>query len=109
MDPIIVTGTLEQIEIGATGVTEIIQNVKTIVSTVKGSVPLDRTFGVTGQILDQPLPVAKALYTAEIVCEVERQEPRVKVVRVTFDKDSAAALDGKLIPRVHIKIKEGVL
>jgi hypothetical protein len=102
-----ITGTLETIEIGATGRREIIQNVKTILSTVKGSVPLDREFGIKGDYVDQPMQVARALYAAEIVEEVEKQEPRVKVTQVTWGTDDA--MDGKMKPIVRIKVKEGVL
>lgn len=102
-----ITGTLETIEIGATGRREIIQNVKTILATVKGSVPLDRGFGIKGEYVDQPLPVARALFAAEIVEEVEKQEPRVKVTQVTWAEEDA--LDGKMNPIVWIKVKEGVL
>lgn len=104
-----ITATLDDIVIGATGAAEIIQNVKTILATVRGTVPLDRDFGVSGEWLDKPLPVARALYMADVVDEVERQEPRVNVVSVRFDDDTAGAMDGKLSPVIRIKIKEGIL
>ncbi|MCG8632247.1 MAG: hypothetical protein MI863_00385 [Desulfobacterales bacterium] len=99
-----VTATLEEVEIGAAGQTEIIQNVKTILSTIKGTVPLDREFGVTGEYVDKPQPVAQALYAADVVTEVEKQEPRVKVTHVFWRPSPVAAMDGKLEPVVRIKI-----
>ena len=103
-----ITANLEKIEIGAAGITEIIQNVKTILSTTKGTVPLDREFGVTGEYVDKPLPVAKALYVADVVDEVEKQEPRVKVTKVIWNR-AGDAMEGKLMPVVRIKIKKGVI
>ncbi len=104
-----ITATMDNIEIGATGAAEIIQNVKTILSTIKGTVPLDRAFGVDWFFVDMPTPAAQAAFTAEIVTEIEKQEPRVKVIRVLWAADPLAAMDGKLLPTVQIKIKEGVL
>ena len=103
-----VSGNLETIVIGAAGREEIVQNVAVILSTIKGSVPLDRTFGVDPAFLDRPMPVAQALLTADIAREVEKQEPRVKVTSVKFDPDPAGASDGVLKPNVWIVIKDGV-
>jgi phage baseplate assembly protein W len=81
---------------------EIMQNVRTILTTPKYSVPLDRRFGVNIDILDSPLPKAMAVLQAEIITAVRRYEPRCRVIKVSFDGD----MDGKLIPKVRIKIDE---
>jgi phage baseplate assembly protein W len=81
---------------------EIMQNVRTILATPKHSVPLDRLFGIDAVMLDRPMPKAKAATRAEIIAAIRRYEPRCKVTRVTFEGD----MDGKLIPRVRIKIDE---
>ena len=47
--------------------TEIIQNVRTIISTTQFSVPLDRRFGIDGTVIDLPLPVAMARISAEVI------------------------------------------
>lgn len=104
-----VTQSLAEIEIGATGIVEIVQNVKTILSTIRGTVPLDREFGIIGEYIDKPLPMAKALSMADIVEEVEKQEPRVEVTKVALEQLDTEAIDGILKPIVRIKIKEGVL
>ena len=98
---------LKDIEIGVAGIREIAQNVRTILSTIRGTLFLDRTFGINGEIIDKPLPVAMAYYSSDIVQEVEKQEPRAQVVSVSFMPSDAA--DGELIPMVRIKIREGVL
>lgn len=104
-----VIGTLDRVIVGATGVTEIIQNVKTIMSTVLGTVPLDRAFGIDGEFVDQPLPVAQARAAAAMVTAVEKWEPRVQVQKITWVDDPAGAADGRLVPNVRIKLREGVL
>lgn len=84
---------------------EILQNVRTIITTVKGSVPFDRSFGIDASGLDLPGPVLQAQYTAQIVDAVSQYEPRVNVVAVNYTQDDKT---GSLIPNVKIQIKEGV-
>ncbi len=79
---------------------EIIQNVKTICTTPKYSVPLDREFGVDTEALDRPTPKAMALIRAELVQAIRKYEPRCKVKRVDFDGD----INGKLSVLVRISI-----
>ncbi|MCB2187691.1 MAG: GPW/gp25 family protein [Deltaproteobacteria bacterium] len=81
------------------------QNVRLILTTPKGSLVLDRDFGLDFSVIDQPLPRAQALLAAEIVDQVARFEPRADVVKVTFEPDLAGAADGKLIPHVRLRIK----
>ena len=88
----------------ATEVAEILQNVKTIISTRKGTVPLDRDFGIGWKHLDKPLPVARSLMQAEIIDAIEQYEPRAKVVSIKFDEGTEDALQGILRPRVTINI-----
>lgn len=89
---------------------EIAQNVRTILSTVLGSVPLDRTFGINSDMLDAPQPVAQAMLVSEIVTAVERNEPRVRVVGVAWEKPSneTDTQNGVLIPRVTVETRPGV-
>lgn len=88
----------------ASEIEEIIQNVRTIMTTPVYSVPLDRMFGLNPEMVDLPLPVAQARLTAEIVAKVEKFEPRVSVTKVTFAGDG---IDGRLEPTVSLRIKEG--
>ncbi len=87
-------------------VREILQNVRTILSTRKGSVPLDRDFGLTWTHIDKPMPVAKMLMRSEVIDAIEEYEPRTTVVSVDFDEDTASAMDGILKPRVVVQIGE---
>ena len=100
-----ITHRLDTLVIGARGRTEILQNVAVILGTVKGTVPLDREFGLDITFLDSPLPVARARFSAEVATEIEKQEPRVRVTRVDFDETPDAG-DGILFPRVSVEIRE---
>ena len=81
---------------------EVIQNVRTICTTSKYSVPMDRLFGVDAVMLDRPTPKAMAAMQAEIVQAIRKYEPRCKVKRVSFDGD----IDGRLNVKVRIEIRE---
>lgn len=80
---------------------EILQNVRTILTTPVYSVPLDRAFGLSATMLDAPVPVAQAKLTAEIIAAVHKWEPRVRVTKVIYVGDAA---DGVLRPKVRVKI-----
>lgn len=81
---------------------EILQNVRTILSTVKFSVPLDRDLGIDASLLDKPILEAKAKISSEIILAIKKYEPRVKVEEITFSGD----MDGKLQPKVQVSIIE---
>lgn len=81
---------------------EIAQNVRTILSTVKNSVPLDRGFGIDKQILDLPISVAQAKITAAVVVAVNKFEPRVRVKRVFYNDSNS--MEGKLTPSVEVAL-----
>ncbi|GAV21618.1 GPW/gp25 family protein [Carboxydothermus pertinax] len=84
-------------------IAEILQNVRTIISTPKYSVPLNREFGVTISWLDDPLPVAQARLMNEIITAVLEWEPRVSVTQVIFDGDPQ---EGVLRPKVRVRLVE---
>ena len=82
---------------------EILQNVQTILTTPKYSVPLDRNFGINTTLLDAPIPVAQAKLTADIINAIQVYEPRVTVLKVTYVSDNDA---GIIFPKVRLKINE---
>ena len=83
-------------------VEEVAQNVRTICTTSKYSVPLDRLFGVNAVIVDRPTPRAIAEMQAELIQAIRRFEPRCRVKKVSFDGD----IDGRLTAKVRIEIVE---
>lgn len=102
-----ITGTLEKVDFGPPDILkEIMQNVKTILTTTKYSVPLDRNFGIAGVALDMPIQAAKAKLSAEIVAAIRQYEPRCQVMSVSFNGNG---MDGVIIPTVRIRILEEYL
>lgn len=83
---------------------EILQNVRTILSTRVGSVPLFRDFGISWEHIDKPLPVAKVSMQADIIEKIEEYEPRAKVESVQFETPTPEAMDGILKPIVIVSI-----
>ena len=45
---------------------EIIQNVRTLINTIKWSIPLARDVGISGDVIDMPILQAKARLSQEI-------------------------------------------
>lgn len=86
-----------------TEIEEIVQNVRTILSTLQGTVPLDRDFGISGYIVDDPTPLAQARLTAEIVRVLQRYEPRVKVIKVSYSGDMTGRLSPQMEVDIHVK------
>ena len=88
----------------ASVVEEIIQNLATLLATPKFSVPLDRNLGLSARFLDKPMPVAEAMIYAEALEAIEKYEPRAELVNIKFERDD---MQGKIIPVLEVKIKDG--
>lgn len=101
MDVFITPGRLEFVDFAPANVyAEIIQNVQTIISTTKWSVPLDRDFGVDATFVDKPMSEAQALISSEIVDALRTYEPRVTLSQITWEGN----IDGELVPKVQVRI-----
>ncbi len=85
---------------------EILQNVRTIIQTRLGTVPLFRDFGLTWEHVDKPIHISRALLKAEIIEAVERWEPRAQIDEVEFEEDSTDAMEGLSKPRIVVTIGE---
>lgn len=79
---------------------EIIQNVRTILTTYQRTVPLDRGFGISADYLDKTLPVAQATMASELMTAIRQYEPRCQVVGITFTGND----NGALTPRIEVTI-----
>jgi len=75
---------------------EIIQNVKTILSTPKGSVPLMRDFGVNWEIIDILTPELEMKMKEEIFSQIERWEKRAKVKKVSLKASSEGKVEAEI-------------
>lgn len=101
-----VTADLSKIDFGATGVKEILQNVRMILATCAFSCPLDRDFAWDPDILDAPINIAQAKLTSRIVAAIRKYEPRVQVTSVSFQGDG---LNGVLKPVVRVRVVDAAI
>jgi phage baseplate assembly protein W len=88
---------------------EVVQNVRTIVATMVGTVPLDRDFGFSWEAVDRPLPVAQMLVKSAVYEAVQKYEPRAVIDGITWEDDGASdTMDGLLHPTLTISLADGV-
>ena len=92
-----------------TVIEEILQNVTVLLTTVVGSVPLDRELGINATFIDDPLPRGMMQATIFAIETLREYEPRVDVQEIDFAPNPEAALDGKLYPRVVVRILDEYL
>jgi phage baseplate assembly protein W len=71
---------------------EVAQNVRQLVKTAPGTVPLSRAMGTPQDALDTPISAAGARLQADVIRAVRTYEPRVRVQRVRL----APSSDGRL-------------
>lgn len=95
-----VSGDVQKIDFGATGVEEVLQNVQMIITTPAFSCPMARDFAWTPAV-DGPITIVQAKTTAQIVEAIQKYEPRAQVVQVSY---SADALNGVLKPVVKVRV-----
>jgi len=86
---------------GAKDILEIIQNCRTILTTPKGTVPLDREFGISAELIDSPTPGIRAKAEQEIFLAFKKYEPRVVIKEITW---KAELLSGKVMPNVAVQV-----
>ncbi|MCB2186935.1 MAG: GPW/gp25 family protein [Deltaproteobacteria bacterium] len=87
---------------------EVAQCIAMIITTPKGTVPLNRDFGLDWDLVDLPQPRAQALMAVEISRQIAKYEPRAQVISITWADDLVGAADGRLIPLIRFKLREGV-
>ncbi len=85
-----------------TTVEEVLQNVRTIISTIKYEIPLDRGFGIDGDVIDMPMQQAQAKLTQEIFRAVRQYEPRAIIEFISFSGNES----GRLTPKLEVSIRE---
>ena len=84
--------------IGDEPLEEVDEQVKTLLSTVAGTIPLDRGLGIDDSFIDKPTEAAQSLYVAEVVEKIPRYIPTLSVDSVNF---TAAAKYGIIrVPEV---------
>ncbi len=78
---------------------EILQNLRNIFSTPRGSVPGARSFGTDISFIDRRTGEARTLAIAAIY-EAARQEPRVQIKDVTFTATDSGGLMARVTPEI---------
>jgi len=92
----------KEIIFGTSGVQEVIQNVKLIIMTRKGTQPLDRNFGISYDFVDSPIPRVMAMVEQEIFMALRKYEPRAVLKQVTWYSDPVS---GIVKPNVSIQVR----
>jgi len=77
----------EAFDFGATGLNEVLQNVRVILTTRIGSVMLDRRFGLDFTFLDAPQNKAQLMIVQQMCIALTQFEPRVRFSGIAFDID----------------------
>lgn len=73
-------------------------------STIAGTVPLDREFGIDATCLSQSAEVAEALLSVEIMEKVDKYIPELVVNSVDFEYTT----DGKLTPIISVGYNDDI-
>jgi Bacteriophage baseplate protein W len=95
------------VDFGATGLAEILQNVRTILMTPKGSQQMDRNFGMDMSYIDMPMNLVINQLISSAMVALSEYEPRVQLEDIKFD--TTDAMDGGLIATVKINVSPNAL
>ena len=99
-----VEGRVQNIDFMPGHIAEVLQNVRMILTTPVGTVPLRRTWFMDYSLLDLPIPLARAQLRANIFEAIKRFEPRATVLEINFVENEQDLLEGRMIPSVLIEI-----
>ena len=83
-------------------VKSVMQNIKCLLKTRKGTCPMYRDFGLEMKWLDKPVNIARQLMWTDIREGIVKWEPRCELVDITFAIDSDRP--ERLIPTVEVEI-----
>jgi len=90
-----------EIVFGTKEVQEVMQNVRTILTTRKGTQPLDRDFGISLDFLDSPVFETRAKAEQECFLALKKYEPRAVFKQIKWNSDIR---NGKFWPEVLIQV-----
>lgn len=73
----------------------ILQNIWLLLHTWRGSVPLYREYGYNPRLLHKPVNVVESLLAEDVTEQIEKYEPRARVLSVSFGvhKDTPDTLE----------------
>ena len=82
---------------------EVLQNVRMILGVWRGSVPLDREFGIDAEYIDAPIGIVRSRLAADLAQQIKQNEPRARLKELTFAGNAA---DGTLEPIATVYVEE---
>jgi phage baseplate assembly protein W len=91
---------------GLTGISEVMQNVRTILTTRRGTVPLDRDFGISFDFLDTPINITRARAEQEIFLQLKKYEPRAILKQIIWETD---VISGQISPSVKVEVNQNAV
>ena len=71
---------------------ELKQQLRTLLETRAGSVPVDRDFGMRWEYLDEPAEVAESLFYQELLNKTERYLPKLRIKQVIIQSNYLGAM-----------------
>jgi phage baseplate assembly protein W len=86
---------------GLTGIQEVMQNVRMILTTRRGTVPLNRDFGISFEFLDSPINITRAKAEQEIFLQIKKYEPRAILKQIMWETD---VVSGQILPTVKVEV-----
>lgn len=78
------------------------QSIGMLLSSVEGSFPCNRKFGIRPDIIDQPVPIAKMEYVQDVSEKMEMFFPELLVDDISFEKST----EEMLCPHIFIAVNE---
>lgn len=81
----------------------IYRNLTNLFSTRKGTIPINRDFGIDWSILAEPMDELESDFMAEAVAQVAKYVPEVTVEDIEFTYDHA---NGIAVPTIHFEESE---
>lgn len=86
------------VDIEAVGLSEQeIEDLRSLYTTFEGTIPLNRSAGISIDILAKPIEEAKELYRIEIIKKTRMYSDKVEIKKITFETDST---NGSIKPKV---------
>jgi len=92
----------KNITFGLSGVPRVMQNVRTLLTTRRGTVPLDRDFGISQEFLDSPVNKTQAKAEQEIFLQMKKYVPMAILKQIKWDAD---VISGLIRPTVIVEVK----
>ena len=82
---------------------DLYKQLNNLLSTRKGTVPINRDFGLDWNVLSKPLDEAESDFVAELMEQIEAYIPELKASEIAFAVDPE---NGKIVPTITIERSE---